>query len=226
MTDYGQYLEAFGLGNAAILTNVCVLPLYPGLIAFLAATSSTGRAGRGQALLGMLVLAGVLSMMIGLGFVLYLLNRSFSSILGWLLPFIYGIVAVLGLAMIAGRNPFARLTSSTSPFGRTPWVSAFSYGLLLGPMTLPCTGPLVIGAFVLGAGSSSSLAEGLLYFLAFGFGFGWPLAALPLLAAPLQRRATRLLATHDVAISRGSGAALVVIAIYGLWIEVLPNLNR
>jgi cytochrome c-type biogenesis protein len=140
MTGYGQYIEAFGLGNAAILTNVCVLPLYPGLIAFLAGTSSAGRAGRGQAFLGILVLAGVLSMMIGLGFVLYLLNRSFSSILDWLLPLIYGIVAVLGLAMIAGRNPFARLTSSASPFGRTPWVSAFSYGLLLGPITLPCRG--------------------------------------------------------------------------------------
>lgn len=167
----------------------------------------------------MLVLAGVLRMMIGLGFVLYLLNRFFSSIPDWLLPLIYRIVAVLGLAMIVGRNPFARLTSSASPFRRTPWVSAFSYGLLLGPKTLPCTGPLVISAFVLGAGSSSSLAEGLWYFLAFGFGFGW------LLAAPLQRRATCFTAAHDVAISRVSGALLVVIASYGLWIEVLPNLN-
>jgi cytochrome c biogenesis protein CcdA len=32
------YLGAFLLGNAAILSNVCVLPLYPGLIAFLAGT--------------------------------------------------------------------------------------------------------------------------------------------------------------------------------------------
>ena len=48
MTGYGQFLEAFALGNAAILTNVCVLPLYPGLIAFLAGTSSEGRAGQGS----------------------------------------------------------------------------------------------------------------------------------------------------------------------------------
>ncbi|MGI8476242.1 MAG: cytochrome c biogenesis CcdA family protein [Thermomicrobiales bacterium] len=225
MTGHGQYLEAFALGNGAILTNVCVLPLYPGLIAFLAGTSSAGRANRGQAFLGLLVLAGVLSMMIGLGFVLYLLNRSFSSILDWLLPLIYGTVAALGLAMIAGRNPFSRISSSATPFGRTPALSAYSYGLLLGPMTLPCAGPLVISAFVLGAGSSSSLAEGLLYFLAFGFGFGWPLVALPIVAAPLQRRVTRWLATHAVVIGRISGAALVAIALYGLWTEYLPNLN-
>ena len=33
----GQYVEAFTLGNAAILGNVCLLPLYPGLFALLAA---------------------------------------------------------------------------------------------------------------------------------------------------------------------------------------------
>jgi cytochrome c biogenesis protein CcdA len=31
-----QLVKAFGLGAAAILTNACVLPLYPGLIAFMA----------------------------------------------------------------------------------------------------------------------------------------------------------------------------------------------
>jgi len=114
MTDEGQYLEAFLLGNGAILTNVCLLPLYPGLIAFMAgSTGSTQR--RGQALLGVLVLIGVLSVMIALGLVLYLLNRSFSSILDWLLPLIYGIVLVLGLLMIAGRNPFSGFGTSMTP---------------------------------------------------------------------------------------------------------------
>ncbi len=40
MTDWVQYLEGFALGKGAILTNVGVLPLYPGLIALLA-----GKAG-------------------------------------------------------------------------------------------------------------------------------------------------------------------------------------
>ena len=35
--------EAFSLGAAAILTNACVLPLYPGLIAFLAGGANENR---------------------------------------------------------------------------------------------------------------------------------------------------------------------------------------
>ena len=36
-----QLVEAFVLGNAAILTNVCVLPLYPSMVAYLAADSGS-----------------------------------------------------------------------------------------------------------------------------------------------------------------------------------------
>ena len=32
-----DYVEAFTLGNAAILSNVCLLPLYPGLVVMLSA---------------------------------------------------------------------------------------------------------------------------------------------------------------------------------------------
>lgn len=224
MTDWGQYLEAFLLGNGAILTNVCVLPLYPGLIAFLAGTAGNSPR-RGQALLGVIVLVGILSIMIGLGLVLYLLNRSFSSILDWLLPVIYGVVLLLGLGMLLGRNPFAGLSMSTGAVKRNPFVSAYTYGLLLGPMTLPCTGPVIISAFVLGAGSATSLAEGLLYFIAFGIGFGWPLAALPLVAVPVQRRVTGWLTSHYVWIGRLSGAMLIAIAVFGIWTEVIPNVN-
>ena len=118
MTDWSQYLEAFALGNGAILTNVCVLPLYPGLIAFLAGTAGT-KPRRGQGMLGAIVLTGILTVMIGLGLVLYLLNRSFSSILDWFLPLIYGVVIPLGIAMLLGRNPFSDLSTSTNPIRRS-----------------------------------------------------------------------------------------------------------
>lgn len=31
----GTLAQAFVLGNASILTNVCLLPLYPGMVAYL-----------------------------------------------------------------------------------------------------------------------------------------------------------------------------------------------
>ncbi len=215
------YLGAFLLGNAAILGNVCLLPLYPGLIAFLAANAQSGRVGRGGLLLGAAVLAGVLTMMIALGFVLFALGQSFGRILPWLLPAIYGVAIALGIAMILGRNPFARLATAQAPMVSNPHAAAFLYGGLLAPMTLPCTGPVIIGAFVLGVGSAAALGESLLYFLAFGLGFGWPLVVLPLVAAPMQRGITRWLAGNSQVLGRLAGAVLLAIAAF----DVLPNLG-
>lgn len=218
-----QYLSAFLLGNAAILGNVCVLPLYPGLIAFLAGNAQTARPRQGGIFLGAVVLAGVLLTMILLGLILYLLGQTFSRILPWLLPLAYGAVALLGLSMLLGHNPFARLATSNAPVLSNPYATTFLYGCLLAPMTLPCTGPIVVSAFVLGAGSAAALGESLLYFLAFGLGFGWPLLLLPVLATPLQRGSTRWLAAHAPTLGRLAGLLLIVIAIYGVWVDVLPN---
>jgi cytochrome c-type biogenesis protein len=220
-----EYLEAFVLGNAAILGNVCVLPLYPGLIAFLAGRSDV-RGVRSSAALGALVLAGVLSLMLVAGLLLFLLRRSVSTVLPALLPIVYAAVLVLGVLLLAGRNPFARLASAQVPVLRNPYATAYLYGLLLGPMTLPCTGPLIISAFVLGASSATALADGLLYFLAFGLGFGWPLVALAMVAAATGRRLTGWLARREPIIHRLSGVLLLGIALFGFWVDVLPNLPR
>lgn len=219
-----QLLEAFLLGNGAILTNVCLLPLYPGLIVFLASTASDERTRRASGWLGLLVLAGVLTLMILVGLALSLLRASFGGLLPWLLPAIYGAVLILGATMLLGVNPFSRLSGLNAPLVRNPVQSAYLYGLLLGPMTLPCTGPIVLGAFLVGAGSVTALADGLLYFLVFGLGFGWPLVLLPLLGLPLQRRATGWLTQHYRLLTRLSGILLLAIGTFGMVTEVVPNL--
>lgn len=218
-----ELLEAFVLGNGAILGNVCMLPLYPGLLAFLAGNANRERSGHATVWLGVLVLSGVLCLMLLVGLGLYMLKQSFSALLPILLPAVYGVVIVLGWFMLLGRNPFAHLSSMSAPVLSNPYASAFVYGLLLGPMTLPCTGPLVVSAFVLSAGSIGSLADGLLYFLAFGIGFGWPLILLPLLALPAQRQMTRWLAQQHQLLANISGVLLLGIGLFGIWTEVLPN---
>jgi cytochrome c-type biogenesis protein len=205
-----------------MLTNVCMLPLYPSMVAYLAADSGRARAWSG--LLGILVLAGVLTMMLLVGLALFLLRQTFGAILPWLLPLVYGSVILLGISLLLGRNPFARLAAVNVPIFRSPFLTAFAYGLLLGPMTLPCAGPLVVSAFVLGAGSITSLADSLLYTFAFGLGFGWPLVLLPLLAAPAQRYLTRGLAGQYGLLTRASGVILVGIGLFGIWAEILPSL--
>lgn len=220
----GQYLEAFALGNQAILTNVCLLPLYPGLVAFLAGSSGTSTRQGGR-WLGLIVLAGILTMMLIVGFLLFTFNQSFGAVLPILLPIIYGLVLVMGVLMLFGFNPFARLSTAQVPLLQNRFLTAYLYGLLLGPMTLPCTGPIITSAFLLGADNFAMLTDGLLYFLAFGLGFGWVLVVLPFLASALQRRFTRWLTGNYQLLTRFSGILLIGIALLGIVTEVIPNLG-
>lgn len=215
---------AFLLGNAAILTNVCLLPLYPGLIAFLAGNAANERAKRVTPWLGLLVLLGILSLMTVVGLALYLLQAPFGGLLIWLLPVIYGSVIALGALMLFGVNPFARFSGVQTPVFRSPLASAYLYGVLLGPMTLPCTGPVVVSAFLLGAGSAAALTSSLLYFFAFGLGFGWPLLLLPFAALPLQRRGVAWLTRNHTLLTRVSGVLLLGIGVFGVVTELLPQL--
>lgn len=217
-----ELLTAFSLGSAAILTNACLLPLYPGLLAFMAGNVQNKRGA--NAWLGALVLAGVLSMMALIGVALYLLQQSFGSVLMILLPLIYGIVIVMGALMLTGRNPFARLSTVQAPVLKHTCATAYVYGLLFGPMTLPCVGPLITAAFSVGAVSGTgALVDGLLFFLFFGLGFGWPLAALPLLALPVQRRLVGWLARNHTLTNRASGLLLIAVGIFGILTELLPH---
>lgn len=168
----GQLLEAFLLGNNSILTNVCLLPLYPGLIAFLAGGATSGRSARATGSLGILVLAGVLTLMVVVGTLLFLLKGSFGAVLPWLVPLIYVAVTLLGLLMLLGLNPFNRLAGFQTPVLNNAYLTAYVYGLALGPMTLPCTGPFFLSGVLIGSSNLASLGDGLLYFLFFGLGFG------------------------------------------------------
>jgi cytochrome c-type biogenesis protein len=219
-----EYLQAFVLGNAAILTNVCILPLYPGLLAYMAANAQNERSQQAMKWMGLLVLMGVLTMMVFVGGLLFVLQQSFGAILPFVLPGIYGIVIVLGLIMLSGRNPFNRLQTVQTPILRNPYIGAYVYGLLLGPMTLPCAGPIILSAFLLGTDSAADLADGLLYFFFFGLGFGWPLVLLPFLAVSFQKRLIGWTTRNYKLLTRASGTLLILIGFAGIYFELLPAL--
>lgn len=219
----GEYVEAFVLGNAAILGNVCLLPLYPGLVALLASRAvGDAKVERPAPWLGAVVLAGVLATMTAVAGVLAAANQVFADVLPYVLPVAFGLVAVLGVLMILDRNPLERIGTGDVPIMRSPAASAFVYGAALAPMTLPCTGPVILSAFVLGGvAGTGALAEGVAYFLAFGLGFGWPLVLLPLLAGRFQRRFTRFLTRHHRSVNVMSGVLLITVAAIGVWVDFL-----
>jgi cytochrome c-type biogenesis protein len=186
------------------------LPLYPGFLAYL----SGGRTeGRGRYFLGFFVLAGVLTMMLLLGLVIALLSVSIGRVLSFLIPAADLVIIALGLLLLLDRNPFQALPQIQTPLLRNAYVNAFVYGLLYGPIALPCSGPLVVGIFAYSLTAGEVLGK-LSVFLWFGLGFGVPLLVLSLLSGALQGRLTGWLARHSRAVNLVAGLLLVGVGIY------------
>jgi cytochrome c biogenesis protein CcdA len=94
-------------------------------------------------------------------------------------------------------------------------IRAFVYGLLYGPLTLPCSGALVVSIFALSLSTGQALVQ-FAAFVAFGLGFGLPLLALSLLSGAAQRAITRTLAQHALWVNRIAGVLLVGVGVYDI----------
>lgn len=212
--------SALSIGLLATLSP-CALPLYPGFLAYLAAGGS--RSGGGAARwLGLFVLAGVMTMMLALGAVIAVLSVAVGQVLVFVTPLADLAVIALGAALVLGRNPFAVLpTLSVGPAGGSAAGSAFTYGLLYGPIALPCSGALLVSIFTLSL-NVGSFAEKLLFFVAFGLGFGFPLLGISLLAEGRQRALVRLFTRHYAVVSRLAGIVLIAVGAWDLSVN-LPS---
>lgn len=193
-------------------TSPCVLPLYPGFLAYLSGQSQIG-GGRQRYFLGVFVLAGVLTMMLALGGIIALLAIPIGRMLVYVVPLADLLILFLGALLLLDRNPFKSLAQIQVPLLRSPFFNAYTYGLLYGPIALPCSGPLVVSVFALSLTAGEAFSK-LWVFLWFGLGFGIPLFILSLLSAAFQHQVVRLFATHSRAVNVIGGLLLVGIAIY------------
>jgi cytochrome c-type biogenesis protein len=189
----------------------CALPLYPGFLAYLAARRGDTGAPTAARWLGLAVLAGVLTTMLVIGALMAALAVSTSSVLRIVTPLADVLVIALGVVLLLGRDPFARLPMvGPATVGGGMVRSAYVYGLLYGPIALPCAAPLLLAMFGLSLSLDSFIAA-LAFFLAFGLGFGLPLLAISLLAYSKQVSLVRFFARHREIVSRIAGAVLVVV---------------
>jgi cytochrome c-type biogenesis protein len=181
-------------------TSPCILPLYPGFLAYLSGAQEATGDRRGRYFLGVFVLAGVLAMMLILGLFIALISVSVGQALAVAIPLADLLIIALGIMLLLNFNPFKRLPQIQVPLLSNPYTNAFVYGLLYGPIALPCSGPLVVGIF-----------------LWFGLGFGLPLLALSFLSGATQRWLTRQFALRARSINMVGGMLLVGIGLYDLW---------
>ena len=181
-------LTSFTFGLLAT-GSPCLLPLYPGFLAYLSGQAGSDR-GRLRYFLGLFVLAGVMTAMLILGGLMAVLSVSIGRVLAILVPVAVVALLVLGVLLLLDRNPFYRLPQVHVPLLRRPTLNAYTYGLLYGPLVMPCAGPLVVAVFAYSL-TFEEAASKVWVFLWFGLGFGAPLLAISLLSGAVQRDLTR-----------------------------------
>ncbi len=151
------------------------------------------------------MLSGVLTAMLVIGGVIAAMSIAVSQVLVILTPLTDLVVIGLGTAMLAWLNPLGRLpTIGTLPGRGSGATAAYSYGLLFGPLTLPCSGALVVGIFTLSL-TVGSFLDKMVFFLVFGLGFGLPSLVLSVLAGGYQARLLRLATHHFKLVNRLAG---------------------
>jgi cytochrome c-type biogenesis protein len=216
--DIGNILASIGIGLLAT-TSPCVFPLYPGYLAYLTASSEKSGGGkRQQYFLGFFVLLGVLVMMLLIGAIIAFFSLSIGRALAVVVPLADGVLIILGLLLIFDRNPFKKLPQIQVPVLSHPFANAFLYGLLYGPIALPCSGPLVVSIFAISLQSAAFISR-LSTFLWFGLGFGLPLFLLSFLGGALQKPITRFFARYSRAVNLVSGLLILGLGVYDLWVN-------
>lgn len=218
----GELVGAVVLGMGATVTP-CILPLYPAFLAYLTGASSGARSFPPMAAAA-LVWAGVVTGMVIIGAVFAVLATPLGDFIRVVLPIADGLLILLGILLLLGRNPFARLPQlSPALAGRgRPAVGAFTYGLLFAPIAVPCSGPFLIVIFAYSL-TIGDVAGQLAFFLAFGIGFGLPLFAIGLLDQLSGARVARAMVRWERPLQVVLGAVLIGIGAWDLSVN-LPNL--
>jgi cytochrome c-type biogenesis protein len=159
--------------------------------------------------------------MVLIGAAFAVLSVSLSRFIGVVLPIADCLLIVLGVLLLLGRNPFARLPQiAPARLGAGgPVLGAFAYGLLFAPIALPCSGPFLVSIFAFSLTIGDALDQ-LAFFGAFGIGFGLPLFVLGLLGQVRGRQLARGLVRWERPLQVVIGLALVVVGVWDLSVNL------
>lgn len=218
-------LISFIAGLLAPLGAVCVLPLYPGYLAWLA--NQVGE-GNDRALLfrfALVVIAGLILAFFVVGFIFtWILRASLNAAIGIISMVAFIILAGVSICLILDidLSRFIPSPKILHPVG--PYRNALVFGLFFGLIILPCNPAPVILLFALSTGAKDFL-ENLGILIAFCIGIAIPVLLISIIPAATNFRLVHVLKTHRRTINLACGLFMLVLAIYYLvWVFHLPYL--
>jgi len=215
LSDLGS---AFFLGLLTPLGAVCVLPLYPGFLAYLASqVSGEQQAGRMTFFfLGLVINAGVILFMVTLGLVFTtVLQASLTNVIGVVSPIAFAVLFVISILLLLDIDVGRFLPKARARVGHHPWRNAFTYGFFFGAIVVPCN-PLFIAALFTTSVSAVDFVENVLQFLFFGIGIGFPLLVIAAISSAATNTIIGFITRFKRWINGVAGIVMLAISTYYL----------
>jgi len=210
-------LISFSAGLFAPLAAVCVLPLYPAFLSYLASQVSGKVSKKNMILLGVTVTLGVVSSMFLFGLIFtFFLQESLTNAIGIVSPIAFGILAIISLFLIFDFDFGKFFPKVTSPVTKKPFLSSFLFGVFFGAIVLPCNPASLIVLFAISTSTTQFLAN-LLNFVLFGIGMAAPLLIFSIVSAQWSKQVIGWLSKNKRLINLVAGIIMLGISLYYLF---------
>lgn len=218
-----NFLTPFILGLLTPTTAVCVLPLYPGFLSYLAKAAqkredeSKAQNKKFLIMFGLIIGLGVISFMFFLGILFTLILKiSLTKVIGIVSPIAFIILALISLLLIFNIDLGRFLPKLKTPESKNPYLRAFLFGFFFGAIIIPCN-PLFIAAFFTQAAlGGADFFINIFKFLFFGAGIAFPLAVISIVSAAISDRVIKFLIKRQKIINLLAGIIMLVISLYYL----------
>jgi len=213
----GDIFTAFVLGLLTPLTAVCVLPLYPGFLAFLS-NKLTGKEDNKKTLilLGLTVVAGVILFMFLLGLLFTtILKVSLTNVIGIVSPIAFGFLGIVSILLIFDVDIGKFFPRYHTPLDKNPFWSSFLFGFFFGAIVVPCNPAFIIALFTR-ALSGMGFVTNMLSFVSFGVGIGAPLLVFAIISSGKSQGMINWLVGHKRKINLVAGVLMLAASLYYL----------
>ncbi len=207
---------SFMAGLFTPLVAVCVLPLYPGFLAYMASQISTKDSKKTIVLLGFAVAAGVISSMFVFGLIFTkLLQKSLTNAIGILSPIAFGILGLVSILLIFNVDIGRIFPHISTPKTKRPLLGSYLFGVFFGVIVLPCNPASLVLLFAIST-STLSFISNLFNFILFGIGMSLPLVLLSIISASKSTIIIGFLTKYKRIINIIAGIIMLGISLYYL----------
>ena len=210
---------SFLAGLFAPLGAVCVLPLYPGFLAYLAnkvAPDDQEQSKKTIISFGFIIMGGVLLSMFTIGLIFTgIFQSSLTGVIQIISPIAFGILGLISILLIFNFDLGRFFPQVHVPLLHNPRWSALLFGLFFGVIVLPCNPASLAVLFAVSTSISSFIAN-LFNFIFFGFGMSLPLLVLAIVSATASSQVIAFLTKYKKRINLVVGIIMLSISLYYL----------